>query len=474
MIRNFQLCGQSIIAYLQQKGFPEVALHFVKDERTRFNLALECGNIDVALTSATAIDQKDTWYRLGVEALRQGNHQIVEFSYRKTKNFERLSFLYLITGNLDNLTKMLKIAEMRNDVMSRFHNALYLGDVEERVKVLEESGHAPLAYLTAATHGLTEIAEQLKEELGDRCPPLPAPEECELLMPPTPVLREDNWPLLMVTKSVFDRLEAGAAAAEADEEAGAGWGDDDLDLGAPGGADEGANGEAGEEGEEGEEGEDGEGGWGLDEGMEDLDLPADVGGADVGIVADGGFFVAPPPGVPVSQKWAQKTVLAGEQVAAGAFDAAMRLLSRQLGIKNFAPLRQGFIDLSLGSHAALPCLASVPVVQQPLEAGWTENTPPGQWQHPSLVYRLGSLEDKLKQAYKLTTDGKFTDALKVFKTILHTIPLLVVETRREVDEVKELLGIAKEYALALRIELKRKDTSDPPTPARQVRCCPAL
>jgi Coatomer WD associated region len=33
-----------------------------------------------------------------VEALRQGNHQIVEFSYQKTKNFERLSFLYLITG----------------------------------------------------------------------------------------------------------------------------------------------------------------------------------------------------------------------------------------------------------------------------------------------------------------------------------------------------------------------------------------
>jgi len=47
MIRGNALCGQSIIAYLQQKGFPEVALHFVKDERTRFNLALECGNIEV-------------------------------------------------------------------------------------------------------------------------------------------------------------------------------------------------------------------------------------------------------------------------------------------------------------------------------------------------------------------------------------------------------------------------------------------
>jgi coatomer protein complex subunit alpha (xenin) len=33
----------------------------------------------------------------------------------------------------------------------------------------------------------------------------------------------------------------------------------------------------------------------------------------------------------------------------------------------------------------------------------------------------------------------------------------VVDSRKEVDEVKELLGIAKDYALALRIELKRKD-----------------
>ena len=89
MIRNSQLCGQAIIAYLQEKGYPEVALHFVRDERIRFSLAVECGNIEVALQSAQELDDKDTWYRLGVEALRQGNHQIVEFSYQKTKNYER-------------------------------------------------------------------------------------------------------------------------------------------------------------------------------------------------------------------------------------------------------------------------------------------------------------------------------------------------------------------------------------------------
>ena len=89
------------------------------------------------------LDGKETWHRLGMEALRQGNHQIVEYSYQKTKNFERLSFLYLITGNLEKLAKMLKISEMRDDVMGSFHNALYLGDLRERVRILEDAGPRP-------------------------------------------------------------------------------------------------------------------------------------------------------------------------------------------------------------------------------------------------------------------------------------------------------------------------------------------
>jgi hypothetical protein len=43
----------------------QVALHFVADEATRFNLALQCGNIEVALAAAQALDNKDTWYKLG-------------------------------------------------------------------------------------------------------------------------------------------------------------------------------------------------------------------------------------------------------------------------------------------------------------------------------------------------------------------------------------------------------------------------
>lgn len=64
----------------------------------------------------------------------------------------------LSSGNVEKLGKMLKIAEMRNDVMGRFHNALYMGDVRERVKILEDAGQTALAYVTAATHGLEEDA----------------------------------------------------------------------------------------------------------------------------------------------------------------------------------------------------------------------------------------------------------------------------------------------------------------------------
>ena len=106
-----------IIGYLKKAGYPEVALHFVEDQMTRFNLALEYGHIEEAMAAAQELDEVNCWTRLGLEALRQGNQQIVEMVYQKTKNFDALSFLYLITGNIDKLAKMMKIVPMRGSSM---------------------------------------------------------------------------------------------------------------------------------------------------------------------------------------------------------------------------------------------------------------------------------------------------------------------------------------------------------------------
>ncbi|GLT72776.1 hypothetical protein SLA2020_446800 [Shorea laevis] len=457
--RNSQLCGEAMIAYLQQKGFPDVALHFVKDERTRFNLAIDSGNIQIAVASATAIDEKDYWYRLGVEALRQGNAGIVEYAYQRTKNFERLSFLYLITGNNEKLSKMLKIAEVKNDVMGQFHNALYLGDVRERVKILENVGHLPLAYITASVHGLQDVAERLATELGDDVPSLPEGKAASLLMPPAPIMCSGDWPLLRVMKGIFegglDNIGRGAADEE-DEAVDGDWGEE-LEMVDVDGLQNGDVNAILEDGEVAEEIEE-EGGWDL----EDLELPPEADTPKASVNARSSVFVAPTPGMPVNQIWTQRSSLAAEHAAAGNFDTAMRLLSRQLGIKNFAPLRPMFLDLHTGSHSYLRAFSSAPVISLAVERGWNESASPNVRGPPALVFNFSQLEEKLKASYKATTAGKFTEALRVFISILHTIPLIVVESRREVDEVKELIIIVKEYVLGLQMELKRREIKDNP------------
>ncbi|KAL3505347.1 hypothetical protein ACH5RR_035188 [Cinchona calisaya] len=458
MIRNSELCGQAMIAYLQQKGFPEVALHFVKDERTRFNLALESGNIQIAVASAKEIDEKDHWYRLGVEALRQGNAGIVEYAYQRTKNFERLSFLYLITGNLEKLSKMMKIAEVKNDVMGQFHDALYLGDIQERVKILENAGHLPLAYITASVHGLHDIAERLAAELGENIPSLPKGKSGSLLIPPKPVLCGGDWPLLMVTRGIFegglDNTGRGAQE-EYEDAADADWGEA-LDIGEVENIQNGDIIMVLDEDEVPEDNE--EGGWDL----EDLDLPPDADTPKTASNARSSVFITPTTGMPVSQIWVQKSSIAAEHAAAGNFDTAMRLLSRQLGIRNFSPLKPLFIDLQSGSHTYLRAFSSAPVITVAVERGWSESASPNVRGPPALVFNFSQLDEKLKAGYRATTSGKFTEALKLFLSILHTIPLIVVETRREVDEVKELVVIAKEYVLGLKMELKRRELKNDP------------
>lgn len=138
IIKTSSLVGQSIISYLQKKGYPEIALQFVQDPQTRFELAIECGNLDVAVEMAKKLDRPKLWSRLGTEALSHGNHQIVEMTYQKLRNFDKLSFLYLVTGDQEKLTRMAKIAEHRGDFTARFQNTLYLGDVDNRIQMFKE------------------------------------------------------------------------------------------------------------------------------------------------------------------------------------------------------------------------------------------------------------------------------------------------------------------------------------------------
>lgn len=469
MVRNAVLIGQSIISYLQKKGYPEVALHFVKDEKTRFGLALECGNIDIAIESARALDDKFCWEKLAEAALMQGNHQIVETCYQRTKNFDKLSFLYLITGNLEKLRKMMKIAEVRKDVNGQFQAALLLGDVGERVKILENCGQRSLAYLSAKTHGLEDEADRIAESFGDVEPPEVNP-NAKLFRPPVPIAQqESNWPLLSVSKGFFEgaiatRGASLASAANSDAvklpstvlqpvdvgQAGGAWMDDDeIHLDDEGGAKVGVDGEVEAGGEEG-----GEKGWDVDDA--ELDIPADlvVPTAEAGS-EETGFFVPPTRGTSLAQLWCNNSKLPVDHILAGSFETAMRLLHDQVGIVDFAEYKNLFIQVYARSRTSFTALPSL----TPLYAYPCRN--PNQQNPknilPAIGLRLNDLIQRLQKAYELTTNGKFAEAIDSFRSILLSVPLLVVDTKQEIAEAQQLIEMCREYIVGLQMELHRKE-----------------
>lgn len=103
-----------------------------------------------------------------------------------------------------------------------------LGDVNERVKILENCGQKSLAYLTARTHGLDEDADRINEEVFGEESGLEPPQvnpNAKLLQPPVPLSQqESNWPLLSVSKGFFEgniAARAGASSVAAAGTAGA-------------------------------------------------------------------------------------------------------------------------------------------------------------------------------------------------------------------------------------------------------------
>ena len=81
-----------------------------------------------------------------------------------------------------------------------------------------------------------------------------------------------------------------------------------------------------------------EDGWDVGD---DLALPADI---DVGkIGGDETDFTVPTHGQPPSTHWTNNSRLVFDQVAAGDFDSAARLLLDQLGVRNLEPFKHLFL-----------------------------------------------------------------------------------------------------------------------------------
>ncbi|KAK0610517.1 coatomer WD associated region-domain-containing protein [Bombardia bombarda] len=443
IIQTSSLVGQSIISYLQKKGYPEIALQFVQDPTTRFELAIECGNLEVAVEMAKQLDRPKLWSRLSTEALAHGNHSVVEMAYQKLKHFDKLSFLYLTTGDNAKLARMAKIAEHRGDFTSRFQNALYLGDVEDRIQMFKEIDLYPMAYLTAKTHGLEEECQSILEATGLTEEQLNLPQLGEPLTPPKPVVPtfQANWPTKATSQSIFEKALLGQVEGLSLEDEPStttnGFGLDEA------GEDDGAKRTGALA--DADDDEDAAG-WDLGD---DIIPEVEEGFVNVESVdASGG-------GISEADLWARNSPLAVDHVAGGSFETAMQLLNRQVGAVNFTPLKPRFLEVYQASKTYLAASVGLPplvnYVRRTVEESDLRKVLPI---IPRDLEYLAA--NDLQRGYDSMKTNKLEEGLKIFKDILHSVLVNAVGSESEAAEAKKLITSASEYSVAMAIELGRR------------------
>ncbi|KAI9727824.1 MAG: hypothetical protein M1834_007971 [Cirrosporium novae-zelandiae] len=437
IIKTSSLVGQSIISYLQKKGYPEIALQFVQDPQTRFELAIECGNLDVAVEMAKQLDRPKLWMRLGTEALAHGNHQIVEMTYQKLHNFDKLSFLYLTTGDDEKLSRMAKIAEHRGDFTSQFQNALYRGDVEGRIQMFKDVDLYPLAYMAAKANNMTEECASILEATGlsedqINLPPLGTPAGKPRAIVST---FKVNWPVKTASHSFFEKALLGEVG-----------GDEEIPSAVNG--------------------------FDGDDTFEDTALAADtlgqeddeevIGwdmGDDITVEADSDFVNVESSeagtGTSEAELWARNSPVAADHVAAGSFETAMQLLNRQVGAVNFEPLKPRFMEIYEASKTYLPANVGLPplvnYVRRTVDETDTRKI------LPMIPRNLESIAQKdLQEGYTAMRTNKLEDGVKIFKRILHCLLVNAVSSQADADEAMRIISKATEYTIAMSIELHRR------------------
>ncbi|KAK4318877.1 hypothetical protein Pmani_010141 [Petrolisthes manimaculis] len=131
MVKTGQIWGEAFLWYMYTKGHIRLLdLSSIENVTHRFMLSLEIGELHIALGAAKQLHHEECWRKLAQKAILYGDITIAETCYQKSKSYEKLSFLYLITGNLTKLRLMLNLHKRRKDYAAWYTNALYLGDVK--------------------------------------------------------------------------------------------------------------------------------------------------------------------------------------------------------------------------------------------------------------------------------------------------------------------------------------------------------
>lgn len=161
--------------------------------------------------------------------------------------------------------------------------------------------------------------------------------------------------------------------------------------------------------------------------------------------------------------WARNSPLAADHVAAGSFETAMQLLNRQVGAVNFAPLKPRFLEVYKASKTFLPATTGLPPLVNYVRR--TVDETDSRKVLPIIPKDLETIANvDLQEGYAAMRANKLEDGVRIFRNILNSVLVNTVSSEAEVEQAKKIIETAREYILAMSIELERRsiptDTPD--------------
>ena len=296
----------------------------------------------------------------------------------------------------------------------------------------------PLAYMTAIAHGLTDECKSILDASGLTEDQVSLPFIGQPLNTPRVVVttHNANWPVKAASHSFFEKALLGEVENVEDQEVPTsnGFGHGDVQ----------GNGTSQQNGRGAEEDEDAAG-WdmGDDINVEVESDFVDVENSEAGV------------GSNEAETWARNSPIAADHVAAGSFETAMQLLSRQVGAVNFEPLKPRFLEIYQATRTYLPTSVGLPPLINYVRRNVEETDI--RKVLPIIAKDLESIANNdLQEGYGAMRSNKLSDGLQTFKRILHSLLLNAVSSQQQVIEAKKIITTASEYAIAMAIELERR------------------
>lgn len=295
--------------------------------------------------------------------------------------------------------------------------------------------------MTAKSHGLEEECQAILEATGLTEEDLTMPTLGAPLSTPKPVVStfKANWPTKATSQSFFEKALLGQVEGLSLE---------DEPAAAAGGFEDALEDESAAKRNVSLIDDDDEDAAGWDMGDDDVpEVDSDfvnVESADAGGAASS-----------EADLWARNSPLAVDHIAGGSFETAMQLLNRQVGAVDFAPLKPRFLEVYSASRTFLPASQGLSPLVNYVRRTLDETDP--RRVLPIIPRDLEHLaSNDLQAGYDSMKSNRLDAGVNIFRGILHSILVNAVSSEDEVAEAKKLIASASEYAVAMDIELSRR------------------